>query len=253
MKRGVKVLAAVVVLSAMSAAQTADDIIAKAIAARGGLDKIKAVQTVRLTATIAFGTQGSGKLLVEMKRPGKIREELAAAGRVVIRTSDGAKGWDLNQFTGGNEAQPLPADEMNTMAQKADFDRPFVDYKAKGHKVELLGKDMVKDKPAHKIKITLKEGDVRYDYFDAASYQEVKWTGTIPIQGKSVEATSYFSDYREVGGVTFPYVIESSTGDNPEGQRLTFEKIEVNVALDDSRFGKPTAPAPEGATADGIR
>ena len=138
MKRFLIQFAAITLLASLGWAQTADEVIAKAIAARGGMDKIKAIQTVRLTAKIAFGSQGEGILTVEMKRPAKIREELTAGGRTVIRTSDGKAGWELNQFTGKNAPEPLAAAELNTMDQKADFDRPFVDYKAKGHKVELL-------------------------------------------------------------------------------------------------------------------
>lgn len=239
-----------VLFSALCMAQTADEIVAKAINARGGMDKLKAVQSQRLTGKIQIGPDTEGILIVEMKRPGKIREELDLGGKQVVRTSDGSSGWGINPFAGETEARQLPADEMENMAQKADFDRPLVDYKAKGHKVELLGKEKVEDKDAYKLKITLKDGNVRYDYIDASSFQEIKWQGRIVVNGQEVEATSYFRDYRPVEGVYYPFVIDSQTEGNPGMQKIVFDKIEINPSIEEARFGKPTvapsaAPAPQ--------
>jgi outer membrane lipoprotein-sorting protein len=239
-------LAALALATSMCFAQTVDEIVAKSISARGGSEKIKAVQSERLTGSISFGPDAEGALLVEMKRPGKMREQVTADGKSMIRTTDGASGWVLNQFAGSSVPEPLSADEMRTMSQKADFDRPLLDYKAKGRQIELIGKEKVDDKDAYKLKITLKDGQVRYDYIDVVTYQEIKWEGKIVTSGKEVEAVSYFSDYRNVDGVMYPFLIESETSGSSSKQKITFEKIETNPALDDSRFSKPeTPPAPE--------
>ena len=41
---------------------------------------------------------------------------------------------------------------------------PLVDYRRKGHKVELLGKEKVEGVDAYKLKLTLKGGEVKYIY-----------------------------------------------------------------------------------------
>ena len=239
-----KLCLAILLCSVFASAQTADEIVNKSIAARGGLDKIKSIQTVRLVSKITLGASMEGILTVDIKRPGKLREEVRVGDRSVIRTTDGTSGWELNQFTGGNDATALDPEEMKTMEQKADVDRPLVDYKSKGNVIELLGKEKINDKDAYKLKITLKSGAIRYDYIDPTTFHEVAWEGKITTSGREVNAKSYFSDYRDVSGVQFPFHIESETEGLPGRQVIEFEKIEANVPLDDSLFAKPSAPAP---------
>jgi len=246
MHRTLPLLLISAVLSSVAIAQTADEIIAKSVVARGGMDKLKAVQSQRLTGHISFGSAVEGVLTVEMKRPGKVREELSVNGESLVRTSDGKSGWVVNPFSGKNEPEPLGPDEMGNMAQKADIDRPIVDYKTKGNQVELAGKEKVDGKDAYKLKVTLKDGQVRLDYLDCDSYLEVKWEGRLTVEGKGIDAVSFFRDYKPVEGVMYPFLIESDTTDLK--QTITFDKIEINPVLDDTRFGKPpaaAAPAPK--------
>src|SRR5512133_4308653 len=125
-------------LSCLAAGQNVDEIIAKCIDARGGLKKIKSVQSQRLTGRISFGPDSEGTLLMEIKRPGKIREELTVGDKSMIRISDGKAGWMIDPFSESGGMEPLDPDEMSNTAQKADLDRPLVDYKAKGYQVELV-------------------------------------------------------------------------------------------------------------------
>ncbi len=226
----------------VSAAQSADEIVNKSITARGGLEKIKAVNSVRLKGRITLGPELEGNLLAEMERPGKMREQVTVGDKSIIRTTDGATGWSLNQFAGQDSAVQLSAEEMAMMAQKADFDRPLVDYQSKGNKIELLGQEPVEGKPAYKLKVTLKDGQVRYDYIDAGSFQEVKWEGQIIVGGKQVDAKSIFSDYRAVDGVMYPFRIDSETEGNPNRQTIQFDKVELNPHMEGSEFGKPVVP-----------
>jgi outer membrane lipoprotein-sorting protein len=225
-------------------AQTAEEVVAKSIEARGGLRKIKSVQTLRFTGHLTIAGM-EGTLLVEMKRPGKMREEAVLDGKTMIRASDGHSGWVINQFLGKNDPEPLSEDERKTMAQQADFDRPIVDYQAKGYKIELVGHEKLEDKDTYKLEITLKDGQVRYDYIGAASFLELKWEGRITRNGEEFLAESTYRDYRSVNGLMFPFTIESDTPENPNPQKIVFEKIEINPSIEDARFGKPEpVPAP---------
>jgi outer membrane lipoprotein-sorting protein len=247
MNKTISLLLLTGILSAAVLAQTVDDIIAKSVAARGGMDKLKAVHSQRLTGHISFGSEAEGILTVEMKRPDKVREELTVNGESLVRTSDGKSGWVINPFAGKAEVEPLGADEMGNMAQKSDIDRPIVGYKAKGNQVELVGKEKVEGKDAYKLKVTLKDGQVRFDYLDCDSYLEVKWEGKLTVQGKEFQAESFFRDYKPVEGVMYPFLIESDTADTK--QQIVFDKVEINPALDDALFGKPIPPAPPASKA----
>ena len=234
-------------LSCLAAGQNVDEIIAKCIDARGGLKKIKSVQSERLTGHISFGPDSQGTLLMEIKRPGKIREELTVGDKTMIRVSDGKDGWIIDPFSETGEVQPLGPDDMSNTAQKADLDRPLVDYKAKGYQVELVSKEPIEGKDAFKLKVTLKDGQVRYDYIGASSLLELKWQGIVRRNGEEFEAESYFRDSKNVEGLMIPFEIDTEIPGNPVHQKITFDKIELNPAIDDARFEKPAAVAPPTA------
>lgn len=235
-----RVLAVVMFLSSVCLSQTADDIVAKAIAARGGMDKIKAVQTLHMEGTISFGGDEAGKIVAEWKRPGKFRQELVMNGKTMLRITDGKQGWSLNPFVGDATLRPLSGDELRLIGEQADFDKPLVDYKAKGNAVELLGKEQVEGKDAYKLKVTLKGGEVRLEDIDAASYLELKWNGKLKNGDKELEFNTFFHDYRAVNGLQFPFTIDTDTVGSDAKQKIVFDKIEVNSALDDASFEKPT-------------
>src|SRR5207237_10403102 len=65
-------------------AQTLDEIVKKAIEARGGTEKIKAVQSERITGT--FNAQGGEVALVlELQRPDKLYSEISVEGQKILR------------------------------------------------------------------------------------------------------------------------------------------------------------------------
>ncbi len=236
-----RVLAAVMFLSSICMSQSADDIVAKAIAARGGMDNIKSVQTLHMEGTISFGEDAVGKIVAEWKRPGKFRQELVMNGKTMLRITNGSEGWSLNPFAGDATLRPLGPEEMKLIGEQADFDKPLVDYKAKGNAVELLGKEQVEGKDAYKLKVTLKGGEVRLEDIDAVSYLEVKWNGKLKNGEKELEFSTFFHDYRPVNGLQFPFTIDTDTVGSDAKQKIVFDKIEVNSALDDARFQKPPA------------
>ncbi len=240
MKRPIVMLLASVALSPLPVvAQTVDEIVAKSLAARGGIEKIKAVQSERLTGRISFGQDAEGPFTVELKRPGKMREEVRLKGRTLIRVTDGESGWVVDRISGKEDPRPMSADEMRNIAGVADFEGPLVDYKAKGNQVELVDREKFEGKDAYKLMVILKDGQIRFDYIDCDSYLEVKWEGRIDMEGKEYLVESYFRDYKEVDGLKFAFVINSNTLGTPYKQKIVFEKIELNTPEDDARFGKP--------------
>lgn len=244
------VFLALIFLPLSLSAQNVDEIIAKCVEARGGLRKIKAVQSERMSGQISFGPDTKGTLLLEVKRPGKLREQLTMGDKTMIRTTNGKAGWMIDPFAETPEAQPLPADEMSNMAQKADIDRPLVDYKSKGNQVELVAKEPVDGKDAFKIKVTLKDGQVRYDYIGASTFLELKWEGIVRKNGEEFPAVSFFRDYRNVEGLMVPFEIDTEIMGNPLHQKITFDKVELNPTIDDAQFEKPVIdPAKPAADA----
>lgn len=220
-------------------AQTVEEIVARNIAARGGAERLHAVQTQRLVGQIAFGGDPGGRFVVELKRPGKMRNELAVQGQTIIQATDGAKGWVVNPLSGNSEAQPLSKEVLHNLAGGADFEGPLLDHGRKGNTLELLGKVEVEGRAAWKLKVTLPDSTVRYDYIDAESYLEDKWEGTLRNNGREFEVETFFHDYRPVDGVMISFLLNSDTPGTSATQRIVFDSAAVNLPIADNRFERP--------------
>ena len=228
-----------------AAAQTADEIVKKALDARGGAGRIKTVQSERVSGRILFAPGVEGTFVVELKRPHKMHMEISVEGQKIVRVYDGkSAGWTINPFGENKDIQPMSAEELKDISDESDFDGPLVDYKAKGNQIELVGKEELDDKPVFRLKLTNKNSEIRFYIFDAASFLLAKWEGTRKVQGKEIPWETFFSDYQEASGLKYAFRIDSGSPGTDIKQTLTAEKIEVDPPIDESRFAKPPSPAP---------
>src|SRR5262245_50298290 len=97
--------ALVVFLAAAAHAQTADDLIAKNLAARGGKDKIKALQSAKITGKMSMGPGVDAPFTWEWKRPNNFRIEFVVQGMTGIQAYDGTTGWQVMPFMGKKDAE----------------------------------------------------------------------------------------------------------------------------------------------------
>src|SRR5262245_14350964 len=225
-------------------AQTADEVIAKNMEARGGLDKIKAIKASRTTGKMVMGQGFEAPFVMMEKRPRQTRMEFSFQGMTGVQAYDGKNGWAIMPFMGKKEPEAVPADQNKMMEEQADMDGPLVDYKTKGHKVELLGKEQVEGADAYKLKLTMKSGKTRTIYLDADSYLEIKMEAKRVVRGAEVEGETTYGDYKEESGLMVPHTVESSVKGAPGKQTLIFEKFESNPDLPDSLFAMPAGTKP---------
>lgn len=230
-------LAALVAMPA--AAQTADDIIAKNNDAKGGLAKQKAVQSVRMTGRATVGPGIEAPIVIEAKRPKSLRIDIAVQGMTITQAYDGAVGWMLNPLSGRTEPETVPPEALRVMEEQADMDGPLIDYKSKGHTVELLGKEKVEGTDCYKLKVTLKNGDVRTIFIDTESNLEVKVEGRTMIRGTEQASDTLLGDWKDVGGILMAHSIDNGRPGAPMRQKMTIDKVELNVPLEDARFSMP--------------
>lgn len=220
-------------------AQTADEIIARHLAARGGLERIRAVQSLRMQGTATTGTGASVILSREIKRPGRIRLEFTYQGVTGVYACDGEQGWRVSPFSGSLDPQPMPPAETQAAIEHADFEGPFIDSGAKGSAVELLGRMSVTGRDAFKLKVTSRSGAVRHHYVDAETYLLVRTDATRVMRGHTVQLETTFADYRDASGLRFPHLIESVARGRPARLRIIVDTVEVNPAIEDARFRVP--------------
>jgi hypothetical protein len=261
----------------LSAAQIVD----KNVAARGGLQAWRAVETLSLQGKMGAGgnqraalpvsmsspTEGANTLprrpaeeaqlpfLMEMKRPRKMRLEVQFHGQTAVQVYDGAHGWKLRPFLNRHEFEPFSEEELKIASNQEELDGPLVDYAAKGTHVELDGTEKVEGRDTYKIKVTEKTGHTFHVWVDAKTFLEAKIEGQPRrLDGTEHPVEVYYRDYRTVDGLQFPFVLETRVlrvGKNALGirdtlvppERIVIEKVVVNPKVEEQLFSKMEVPA----------
>src|SRR5438552_2391909 len=163
-------LIAAFTLSVTVSAQTADQLVQKNIEAKGGIEKLKAIKTVRLTGKLDGGGGFTAVVGQENKRPNQVRETLILQGMTQVQAFDGSTAWEIRPFGGRKDPQLMGDDDVRDLLIDSDLDGPLVDYKAKGHQVEYLGHDVVDGDDALRLKVTLKNGDIIFYDLDTDTF-----------------------------------------------------------------------------------
>jgi len=227
-------------------AVTVDELIARNIKARGGIEKIRAIQSLRTSGKMFIG---EGSYSVEasytqmIKRPGMFRGEVGLQGLTSVGAYDGSVGWQVQPFGGRLDPEKLSADDVKGFKLQADLDGPLVDYQAKGNRVEYLGTEDVDGTDAHKLKVTLKDGDIVTIYLDPDYFLQIRVTVQSLVRGVEYVEEDDLGNYEQVNGVMLPFSIESGAKGQPKTTKITIEKAEINVPLDAKLFRFPAAPA----------
>lgn len=228
-------------------AQTADEIIAKHIDALGGKEKLQSIKTLYMEGTAVMQNGMEINTKTWRVKDKLYRQEISfGMGNVVIIVTP-TNGWASNPRSGG-EFKPIPEEALKGLRLQLDVPSPLVDYAAKGHKVELSGKDTVDGKPCYKIKLTSSTGYELTYSIDAQSYYVLRETrkgggmmggGGGASQGRrdpNAEFNIDFSDYQKTpDGYIIPYTITTG-GVNA---KTSIEKVEFNKPVDEAKLSKP--------------
>jgi hypothetical protein len=243
MRRVLLVMAGLALVAMPVSAQTVDEIVAHYIKTIGGMEKIQAVKTLRRQGRFTGSGGFEAVILEENKRQGMVRQEFSLQGLTGINAYDGQSGWKVEPWQGKKDPEPLGEEEMKQIVEDSDFDGPLVNYRQKGNKVEFVGMDEVEGTNAFKLKVTLAGGDVRHYYMDTDYYVPIKIDTRRMIRGAEREYETVLGNYKEVAGWYLPHSVETNVKGSQDKQKTTYEKIEANVPIEDSRFRPPIAAA----------
>ncbi len=257
---------------------SASEIVNKNVAARGGLQAWRAVQSMSMQGRLGAGGNQrtplpqtipgskSGKLTVparpaeevqlpfemDLQRPRKARLQIQFNGKTAVQVYDGTNGWKLRPYLNRLEVDPFTADELKTSSMQPELDGPLIDYAAKGTRIELDGIEKVEDRDAYKLKLTMRDGQVTHVWIDAQSFLEAKIEGQPRrLDGIEHPVEVYYRDYRSVNGLQIPFVLETkvlpaakpaaaAVRETPiPTEKILFETVVVNPKLDTALFSKP--------------
>jgi len=233
--------------TAVVSAQTAEELVAKNLDAKGGVEKIRAIKSYRFSGKFQQGGF-TAQVAQEAKAPDNIREMFTVQGMTQIQAYDGKTGWQISPFQGRRDPEMLGEDDLRDIVEDSDFYGPLVDYKEKGNTIEYLGRDSVDGDDVHRLKVTLKNGDIIYYYLDPDTYIEIRTERQQFIRGAVRESQTDLGSYKQVNGVFFPFSISSGPKARPDQKgTITIQKMEANVDLSDSAFKMPAAPTAPSA------
>jgi len=281
---GTTLVLAVSIASAADIAQSratlsASEIVSKNVAARGGLQAWRAVQTMSMEGKLGVGGNQRAALPVpvpggkggkpavtarpaeevrlpfamKMERSRKMRFELQFKGQTAVQVYDGANGWKLRPYLNRLEVEPFSAQELKASSMQPDLDGPLVDYAAKGTHVELEGMEKVEDRDTYKLKLTMKDGHSTHVWINAQTFLEAKIEGQPRrLDGIEHPVEVYYRDYRQVNGLQIPFVLETevlpvagavkspSAMNSPvPTEKILIDKVDMNPKLDAALFSKP--------------
>ncbi len=272
-------LAAFCATQALAADMTAEQIVEKNISARGGAAAWHKIQSISMMGKLDagrervdggnvvkgtspkshadkkaelrkvamhMGEEPSAKIIrlpfqMDMKRPLKTRIEVPFNGQTAVQVYDGTQGWKLRPYLGRHEVESFTPQEAKIAAQQQELDGPLLDHVAKGTKVSLAGMEQVSGRNAYKLKLTLKNGDVRNLWIDAKTFLDLKIDGEPrKLDGKPRQVATYFHEYRTVNGVKIPYELETTVESVRGSDKINIERVEINPKLEETRFVKPS-------------
>jgi len=233
------ILALILLFSFNTYAQTVDEVISSHVDAIGGYENLKAVETLEINGDMKMGGM-EFPFIVYMKRPGKVLLESTIQGKTLKRGFDGEVAWMINPFAGTGDPEKLDESQIKLMEDMADIDGALVDYQEKGSTVELIGKEDFEGTEVYNIKLVDKYGDTFNYYIGTENYFILKETSKRKLGEKEIETETITGDFKDVNGITMPFMIEADSDANPMGtQTILLDKVNQNVTIDDNIFVMP--------------
>lgn len=210
--------------------QTVDDVIAKHVAATGGEEKWKQINSMKIEGYIEVQGIQIPFTQQAINNTGW-RLDAEFQGMQIIQIITPTKSWSQMPFAGKTDLEPTSEDEHKQQVDQLDIQNEFVDWKAKGSSVELLGKDEEDGNEYYKVRLTTKNQNQTVYYIDVKTYLVYKSVSTSKMQGQEMEVTTKLLDYKELPiGVKIPHKTDQM------GQVLVFEKIDINATIDSKIF-----------------
>lgn len=210
----------VLVISQLSFAQTAKEIIDKNIELSGGLTNWKLLNSVLLQGKVILGIKDEYPIKIYQQRPNLTKTVITIGGKdTAIEGYDGTKGYAMNYATNKLQVYPEYISES--------FDNDFIDWENKGFEAKYLGKEKVGEIYCHKVELT-KNVNKNYYYFDTKSFMLLK-------EMKKDETLTY-SDYKKVGNLMMPFRIESSSAKKDGDYVMLLNKVEINKVFPANSF-----------------
>lgn len=231
-----RILFALFALAALSAkAQTADEVISKYSAALGGLDAFNKISSAKMTGTVTQQNMDM-PITTQLINNKAARTDIEVAGYQIINVYNNGTGWKQNHFAGIETPTEITGTELIDAKAQASLVNHLMDYKNRGHKVELLGQEDVEGVKCYKISLVNKDDNKTTTYYiNVADYLLIKSVTPRELQGQQVEVETFYSDFKVINGLKFA-MTRTQKIMGQDFAAIKLDKIELNVPVDEKIF-----------------
>ena len=178
---------------------------------------------------------------LELARGRKSRLEVQVQDKTAVQVFDGSQGWKLRPFLDADHRlEPYSPVELKLAGDQADLEGWLIDAAAKGYQVVNEGPELVEQRMAWRLKVTLDTGDVRHVWVDTQSFLDVKVEGARTFNGRLRPMYTVQKDFREVGGLRVPFLMETRMEGFRDTERLQVDEATLNPVLARDRFARPS-------------
>jgi hypothetical protein len=229
---------------------TAEEVVARNVEARGGLEAWRHLQSMIWTGQLESDSAPMPTMAftLEQKRPNKTRFEINGSGTRTMRIFDGAHGFRVRaRREGGPDIQPYSPQELKFARDSQAIDGPLIDYQAKGSTVKLVGREKLENDNTYHLAVQFASGETQDVWVDARTFLEVRIDrpsyssastgGAFAVRTGSVPV--YYRNYKSFDGLQIPTLIEIGAGTGRNSDKMQIERVALNMAIDDRQFERP--------------
>lgn len=234
------VLALLALGSSAGIAGDLEEVLADHYEAMGGLEAIKGIKSVEMKGKAIV--QGGMELpfVIRSIKPNKSRMDITIQGSKMVMAKNDEDLWGINPLMGSNDPMDLPESQQDNVKNQADLEGPLVNWKEKGHQLELMGEEDVQGSMSYKIKITREDGEVIFTYLDKETLAPLKSSSIqTDMMGSESEVHTYFTNYKEVGGTYMPFSMKMTSAEGVVQMEVVFDTINANVEIPADYFERP--------------
>ena len=220
-------------------AQSVEEIISKHITAMGGPEKLAKFKSLKLVSSMSVMNMSMPVSTIVIQDQA-FRTETTVENVTIVQAVNGNKGWMINPMTGESKAVALPEEAVKQYSAQTDLTGLY-NYKAKGYIINLEGEQDLGGAKVYKLVLTMKNGVKQENYISKDTYYILKVVATVPVNGQQIQTENLQSDFRQIDGITFPFLSEISTSAMPGTKMVNkIETVEINPKIDEAIFAMPT-------------
>ena len=206
------------------------------IEALGGMEKLKAIESQKITGTISVPMAGiSGVIEAYTSTPGKflLKVDIPGMGVTLQGLNDGVA-WSSDPMGG---PRILPPEEAKDIIKEADLHK-VLNFRENNKTIEYLEETEFEGQAAHKIRMVDNDDTESVAYYSIETGLALGSENEVDSPMGKLTTTTVLKDYKELGGYLQPTTMIQKMG--PTEILFTFDSAEYNK-VDDSVFAFPPA------------